>query len=192
MQPMTRQLRNRVSRDDWLKAGLQVLAEQGVEAVKIERLAKSLGVAKTGFYWHFKDRRALLDAMLDFWKREYTAVVASNPRIAELPAEERLQAINEMVIDNRLAEYDLAIAHWARHDKSAARVLDDAYKLRMAFVGQAFRDLGFSGDELEMRTRLFVCYVSNAQIMFGQKLTARDKRMRKLRNRLLVQELVKE
>jgi AcrR family transcriptional regulator len=175
-----------------LKAGLSVLADQGVEAVKIDRLSGVLGVAKTGFYWHFKNRRALLDAMLEFWEREYTTVVSRNPAITGLRPAERLQAINEMVDDNCLTEYDLAIAHWALHDKAAAGILGKTYQQRLEFVRQALRELGFAGDELEMRTRLFACYVSNAPQMFGAKLTARDKRMRKLRNRLLVQRLVQD
>jgi AcrR family transcriptional regulator len=179
----------RVSRDDWLKAALEVLAETGVEAVKIDYLARRVGVAKTGFYWHFKNRRALLDAMLEFWEREYTTVVTENPEVAAMPPAQRLQRINEVVDENWLAEYELAITHWAQHDQAAARVLGHSYKLRMGFVGQALRELGFSGDELEMRTRLFVCYVSNAPQIFGASLTARDKRIRKLRNRLMIQQL---
>lgn len=182
--------RKRVSRDDWLKAGLELLTERGVDAVKIDHLAWRVGVAKTGFYWHFENRRALLDAMLEFWEREYTMVVARSPAITGLPPAERLQAINRMVDDNWLTEYDLAIAHWALDDEHADKILKKAYKLRLDVVRQAFRELGFSGDELEMRTRLFACYVSNAPQMFGAKLTARDKRMRKLRNNLLVQQLV--
>ncbi|MEP5765950.1 MAG: TetR/AcrR family transcriptional regulator [Halieaceae bacterium] len=183
--------KSRVSRDAWLQAGLDVLVTQGMEAVKIDHLARSLGVAKTGFYWHFKNRSALLDAMLDFWEREYTEVISGNQQIASLPPAARLEAISEMVDANRLTEYDLAIAHWARYDEEAARVLDEAYSVRMEFVSRAFRELGFRGEELEMRTRLFVCYHSNAAQMFGEKVTARDKRIRVLRNRLMIQELTK-
>ena len=178
----------RVSRDDWLKAGLRLLAAQGVQSVKIDRLARELGVAKTGFYWHFANRQALLDAMLEFWEREYTVVVIQNPTISTLPPTERLQAANEMVDDYWLTEYDLAIAHWALHDEGAAEALEQAYKVRLDFVRQAFRELGFTGDDLEMRTRLFMCYISSAPQMFGSKQTNRDKRMRKLRNQLLIQQ----
>lgn len=186
---MTEAKQSRVSRDDWLKAGLELLLERGVEAVKIDHLANRVGVAKTGFYWHFKNRRALLDAMLEYWEQGYTAVVSSDQKLASLPPAQRLCAINEIVDRNHLAEYDLAIAHWAQHDKAAASALAQAYQVRLDYVGQAFRELGFTGDELTMRIRLFVCYVSNAPQMFGDKLTARDRRIRKLRNRLLIQQL---
>ena len=183
---MVKKRRQRISRDNWLEAGLELLADQGVHAVKIDHLARRLGVAKTGFYWHFKNRRALLDAMLEFWEREYTTVVTESPGILSLPAADRLQAINQMVQENFLSEYDLAIAHWAQHDEKAARCLADTIAERMKFVGEAFRELGFKSVELEMRTRLYVCYTSWSPHMFGNAETARDRRIRVMRNKLLI------
>ena len=59
--------RARVSKSDWLKAGLEVLKKSGIEAVRVERLASNLGVAKSGFYYHFRDRHDLCKQMLDYW-----------------------------------------------------------------------------------------------------------------------------
>ena len=47
-------------------------ATSRVESLRVERLAKHLGVAKSGFYWHFKDRHALLRKLLRYWVKEYT------------------------------------------------------------------------------------------------------------------------
>ena len=54
-----------VSKAQWLEAALEVLADKGIEAVKIGRLAERLDITRSGFYWHFKDRRDLLDHLLD-------------------------------------------------------------------------------------------------------------------------------
>ena len=64
MAPPTRTPRSR-----WIEEGLRALAAGGPDAVRIEPLAQALGVTKGGFYWHFDDRRALLDEMLDTWER---------------------------------------------------------------------------------------------------------------------------
>lgn len=58
----------RLSAEDWLDEALRVLAEQGVQAIAVERLAKTLGVTKGSFYWHFKNRKELLKAVLVFWE----------------------------------------------------------------------------------------------------------------------------
>ena len=59
----------RTPRSRWIELGLEALADGGPEAVRIEALATALGVTKGGFYWHFSDRQALLDEMLDTWER---------------------------------------------------------------------------------------------------------------------------
>src|SRR5437667_12142563 len=58
----------RTPRDRWVDEGLRALAAGGPDAVRIEPLAQALGVTRGGFYWHFDDRRALLDEMLDAWE----------------------------------------------------------------------------------------------------------------------------
>jgi AcrR family transcriptional regulator len=59
----------RMPRSGWIGEGLRALAAGGPDAVRIEALARTLGVTKGGFYWHFDDRRALLEEMLDTWER---------------------------------------------------------------------------------------------------------------------------
>src|SRR5215467_199261 len=59
----------RTPRNTWIKEGLRALAAGGPDAVRIEPLAKALGVTRGGFYWHFDDRQALLDELLDAWER---------------------------------------------------------------------------------------------------------------------------
>ena len=59
----------RTPRSAWIEAGLRALAAGGPDAVRIEALARTLRVTKGGFYWHFDNRRALLDDILDAWER---------------------------------------------------------------------------------------------------------------------------
>src|SRR5215211_1580023 len=63
---------DRLRAEDWTKAALAAIAEKGVANVSIERLARELGATKGSFYWHFKDRPALIAAALDRWERDYT------------------------------------------------------------------------------------------------------------------------
>ena len=59
----------RTPRSNWIEEGLRALAAGGPDAIRIEPLAKALGVTRGGFYWHFDDRRALLEEILDSWER---------------------------------------------------------------------------------------------------------------------------
>ena len=61
---------SRVSKDQWLAAAVTALEQGGVDAVRVERLARALDVSKSGFYWHFKDRADLLLELLEYWEEE--------------------------------------------------------------------------------------------------------------------------
>lgn len=161
--------RKRVSRADWTEAALSVLREEGVKAVRIEDLARRLGISKSGFYWHFENRRDLLTHLLDYWSREYTEIITDNPEIQKLEPRKRLRMIMDMVLDPRLTDYDLSMRAWAAQDPEVARRVGRVYKLRLDFVRGAFAELGFEGDELEMRARLFACYQSWERVMFWRE-----------------------
>ena len=150
----------RTSRDEWLAEALRVLEEGGVGAVRVDRLARNLGTSRSGFYWHFRDRATLLKAVLDYWSREYTGIVARDKQVAALPPRERLARIVRMIAEHDLTRYDIAMRAWAAHDETVARAVRRVYGNRLDFIRKAFRDLGFRGADLDTRARMFVVYHS--------------------------------
>jgi AcrR family transcriptional regulator len=99
----------RVTKSEWLSTALTELEKGSIEAVRVERIAKLLSVAKSGFYWHFKDRRDLHRQLLDYWLLEYTQVVTSNRRFLVGDPKVRLTRAMKMVQEEDLGRYDLAI-----------------------------------------------------------------------------------
>ncbi len=175
----------RVSKQDWISAALETLAMSGIESVKVERLAKQLGVAKSGFYWHFKDRNALLRELLRYWEEEYTGVVIAEARLKEFSPRDRLLEIVRMIHKLELNKYDLSFQAWATSDMTARKAVSRVIDLRLGFLRETFRELGFSGDELEMRTMLFVAYHSWEATTFRHMPTRKLKRLVKRRIDLL-------
>ena len=178
--------KKRVSKAEWLALALEVLASEGVQGVRIERLARDLGIAKAGFYWHFRDRSDLLQGMLDYWLHEFNAVITENPELLEGDPEQRLYRTMVMILDHDLTKYDLAIRDWAARDPAAAKAIRLVYRMRLEFVRAIFSDLGFRGRQLEMRTRLFVCYQSWELAMFDDLSKEERRKLLRLRHKLLV------
>jgi len=160
--------RRGVSKAEWLEAGLQALSERGVANLTVEGLAKSLRISKAGFYWHFKNRNDLLRQLLDYWTHEITQVITSNPEILALKPTNRLIRTAETILDYELTRYEIAIRQWALRDTGAAKAVKKANRLRLDFVRKAFSELGFKGENLEIRTMLFVCYHSLEWSMFRE------------------------
>ena len=178
--------KSRVSKADWLAQALDILQSDGIEGVRVERLARELGVAKSGFYWHFSDRDALLKEMLRHWSDEFTESVLVSPKTCEGSASDRLFNVMEMVEEQELARYDLAVRAWAEHDRSAQRTLRRVYRRRLGFLTELFKELGFRGQELEMRARLFTVYHSWQQTFDHKGSRAKRLALRKLRHKLLI------
>ena len=82
-----------VNRDSWIEAGFKELARSGVEGVRVEVLAKNLGVTKGGFYRRFRDRAALLDGILQNWSAGRIAAIEQQTSLDGATARDRLRAL---------------------------------------------------------------------------------------------------
>src|SRR3954447_1569384 len=114
----------RTPRTTWVQEGLRALADGGPDAVRIEPLARALGVTKGGFYWHFNDRRALLDEMLDTWERVSVDEVIEVVEGGGGDARARLGRLFELATSKpEVLRIDLAVRDWARRDPKVAKHL---------------------------------------------------------------------
>lgn len=170
----------RVSKNDWLFTALEELERSGIGAVRVERLANKLGVSRSGFYYHFADLEDLQKRLLEYWFREYTAVITADPKLLEGDAHSRIERVTRLIQENELGKYDLAIRAWAQHDERAREVVQTVTKDRMRFIGQIFADMGFKGEQLELRTKLFVCYHTWESAIFDKAPPRKRSREQKL------------
>lgn len=175
----------RVSKKDWFFSALDMLEIGGIDSIVIEHLAAKLHVSKSGFYWHFKNRCDLLTQILNYWTDEYTKVVTASSTLQAIDPLSRLDITTEMIWGKNLTKYDLAIRAWAKHDLLARKAVKKVDKLRTNFISSIFSELGFKGGELEMRTRLYVCYQSMERPLFGALKKEKWEKLKKLRLELL-------
>ena len=160
------EVRRGVSKAQWLEAAMGRLCDYSVADITVKGLAKELGIAKSGFYWHFKNREELLNALLDYWVHEITEVITNNVEVNGLEPKARLMRCAEMIHELDLTRYEIGIRQFALKNENAFRAVTKANKLRGDFIGKAFSELGFTGDDLEMRTMIFACYHTWEASMF--------------------------
>jgi len=143
-----------LSRNDWIQAGLRALAKDGVEAVRVEPIADTLGVTKGSFYWHFKDRGALLGAILAWWEESASTLLIERVVAAADRPKDRLWEMFQILNLEAVDIYDPAVRGWARQDKAARRTVARVDERRLAFIESLFRDLGFDLDQVVCRARV--------------------------------------
>jgi AcrR family transcriptional regulator len=110
----------RLHREDWLLHALETLRREGVTGLRVEPLAKSLGVTTGSFYWHFKDRKDLLDQVLAHWTEEMTAAVGRRMSSEEEPRKQLHSLLVEITRENR-NRYETAMRNWAAFDTEARK-----------------------------------------------------------------------
>jgi AcrR family transcriptional regulator len=144
----------RTPRRTWIEEGLRALAAGGPDAVRIDPLAKALGVSRGGFYWHFEDRGALLEEMLDAWERAATDEVIERVERKGGDARAKLRRAGALTFSDELLPIDLAVRAWARHEPSVAERLRRVDNRRMDYLRALFGTFCAGAAEVEARSML--------------------------------------
>jgi AcrR family transcriptional regulator len=163
--PVKRQTKTKIngalSGDDWLDAAFRVFAKNGFEAVRVEPIAKSLGVTKGSFYWHFKDRTALLDALLLSWRERATLRLIDRVERGSASSSDRLTQLFGLTRVNTPlardhANVEAAIRIWARSDASVRKAVREIDRLRLAYIKTLVQ--AKSQDPLQSDARAMLIY----------------------------------
>jgi AcrR family transcriptional regulator len=141
-------------RSKWIEQGLRALAAGGPDAVRVEPLARALGVTRGGFYWHFTDRSALLAEILDTWERATTDEVVERLDREGGDASAKLRRLLALTSSSVLRT-DLAVRDWARRDPVVAERLRRIDNRRMDGLRSLFGTFCADPDDVEARALLF-------------------------------------
>jgi AcrR family transcriptional regulator len=170
----------------WIEEGLRALAVGGPDAVRVEALARGLGVTKGGFYNHFDDRPALLAEMLDAWERVGVDRVMDRVESEGGDARAKLRRLFALVASGGdLVKIELAIRDWARRDKVVAKRLKRIDNRRMDYMRSLFGAF-CSDEEAEMRSLVaFSLYTGPLLIATDQDERRRAELVKLAQERLL-------
>lgn len=153
----------RTPRSGWIDEGLRALSVGGPDTVRIEQLAKALGVTKGGFYWHFNDRQALLEEMLSTWERR---VIDEPIQIVKARGGDEGRKLRRLfalaAFDDDLLAIEISIREWARRDPAVAERLRRVDNRRMAYMRELFSAFCPDPDDVEVRcTLVMALFISN-------------------------------
>lgn len=145
-----------LSRQDWIDAAREVLIKEGIERVKVEPLSERLGVSRGSFYWHFADRQALLDALLDLWRETALEPMRAVVEDTELTPVQRYEKFMRVWVEGEpfYPVYDLSIRRWAMVEPDVSRVVKKVDDARIKLLTGIFSDMGHDTDEAFIRARI--------------------------------------
>jgi len=126
--------------DNWLRAAENRLAQHGIESVRVEVLARDLGVSKGSFYWHFRDRSELLDKLLTRW--EDSEIAWLNAESTAAPASRWANFIARTANADR-ARLEIALRAWSRSDERVSARVAAIEKRKSRLIADILREIGF-------------------------------------------------
>ncbi len=148
----SRTMADQLSATDWLDQGLKTLAKSGFTALKADPLAKTLGVSRGSFYWHFADVGAFHAAVLERWRE-----IAAERIIVDIEA----QATAETAVPYLLRRafggnpaLEIAVRSWATHDGGARKAVQAIDQRRLSYIEQMLRRAGVPLDTARARAQI--------------------------------------
>ncbi len=144
----------KVTREDWLKLARDLLISHGV--ADVQAIGSSLGVSRSSFYWYFKSRDDLLDALLKDWQDCNTGSLISHAAMPSATITEAVCNVFRCWLDERLFHHqlDFAVREWARREVSVRALIDETDDTRIKAFSQMFVRHGFKPREAEVRARI--------------------------------------
>jgi AcrR family transcriptional regulator len=156
--------RHRLTPDDWAQAALDAIARGGIDAVTVETIAGELGATKGSFYWHFRNRDALIQAALDRWEERRTDAVIEVLDREPSPAQ-RLRTLMEAAFERGPTDRaEIALLANPSHP-AALRTIRRVTQRRITYISKQLEDLGWdSQDALDRAALIAYIYVGHIQM----------------------------
>lgn len=166
---------------DWVRAGMKILAQSGVDMVLIPPLARELGVTKGSFYWHFTSREDLLMKLIDEWKQHATLRVIEIVERAGVSPQEKIRLIAFIGTNSPIDEFggavELAVRNWARVNQNVRKVVADVDRQRLNYLTKLYEEIGSTVDA-ELLACMHYCFSAGLRLIFAypekQKLAMRQ------------------
>jgi AcrR family transcriptional regulator len=147
-----------VTKEDWLYTGLLQFAEGGERNVRVEKIARDLGVTKGSYYWYFESREGFLEKLL-----EHSLVVGTEEFIqrsedSKGPREKLRLLIAAILKDRRGKDFDFYLRDFARRNKLAAKIIRKTEGRRIEYLRGLLTACGVHPDEARIRAEIFYNY----------------------------------
>lgn len=153
-------------RDRWLDEGLQVLAELGVPALRIDRLAQRLQLSKGSFYHHFDGMPGYRTALLQHFEQQSTLRFIETVEAADVDdPRARIQLLMDLVLDEDDHGLEPAVRAWALHEAEAHEVQQKVDAVRIDYLRGLCREVGHGRRALDVARALYLVMIGAEQVI---------------------------
>ncbi|MCF6263097.1 MAG: TetR/AcrR family transcriptional regulator [Xanthomonadales bacterium] len=158
--------KGKLTASDWERGALELIAEQGINAVAVESLARRMGITKGSFYWHFPNRQALIEQSLLRWLEHDERNLQLLMDAIEDPRERLILFFRRSTQVHKLTHDVYTALCFAPDHPLVEPVLAAVAERRTSYLANAFCELGMDTESANFRARLtYAAYVGYLQLM---------------------------
>ena len=176
---------NKSTKEDWLNLAIEALIYEGIDQVKVQVMAKKLGVSRSSFYWFFESIQDLQDQLLNHWLTRNTGSIIERAMRPSSNITKAVLAVFECWVDIKLFDpnLDIAIRYWGRRDPRVRAIVEQADNQRVDALTKMFERYGIAHEEAMVRARVLY-FTQIGHYTLGMR-DDREMRLRLLRAYLL-------
>ncbi|MES9968529.1 MAG: TetR/AcrR family transcriptional regulator [Candidatus Thiodiazotropha sp.] len=146
-----------ITKQQWLKAGIGVLAKHSLRGMKIGVICKNLRITTGSFYHHFKNLEEYQDALLAFYSEEYLEVYTKQARLDDLQDPvDRLKALGKLSLEQEFKNVNCAMRSWGAESPKACEANRKLDARAFEYVCSMFKELGQSESKAKINTYIFL------------------------------------
>lgn len=164
----------------WLEAAYDLFLESGVDSVRILPLAKKLSLSRTSFYWFFKDRDELLQALLARWREKNTGNLTRRSEAYAESVTEAMLNVFDCWIDRDLfdSKFEFAIRSWALQSPEILTEVQEADRVRLSALARMLHRFGEDETTADVRARtIYLVQIGYISMQAAEQLDVRMKRI---------------
>lgn len=177
--PQSDRAQSNLTEQSWIDAAVQHIIKANISDIRVEKLARDIGVTKGSFYWHFDNRQHLLRRVLEQWTERATVRITEWSKSGNADGVERIARLLALPAnastDNHGADIELAVRSWARRDEAAADIVAKIDKMRFENFVDLIGELGFSDEEAHQRAAIALSFMlGDAFLKLGMSQAERN------------------
>lgn len=134
----------------WVDAAFARFQSGGLDAIRVEAIARDIGATKGSFYWHFSNRKALVAAVMKRWEVEQTDAMITAAEQSGDPRE-RLSRLFAAVAADRSRRGGELTLYASAAAEGVGETVHRVSERRITYVAELLAELGH--DEADARRR---------------------------------------
>lgn len=161
-------------KEDWIKLGYQLFADRGLAGIVIEKMAATLKVNKSSFYWHFSTKKEFVEQIVSFWVTEDTLNIIDQVNQEKSPAAQFEKLVELSFKKEPFMDFFFYLKKYAQSQKELQALIDTIDHQRVAFTQNLLVNMGFSEEHAAIKSQLFYKYLIGYHEMIRYKKQPRN------------------